>query len=156
MSTQVSASPRPRPSMVPAPLQTPPWPSFFPFSLFPFLFLPFLFFFPFHSPFYFIFTKPLGPSLGVNWMWTKMNDCASNEFFLAYVKKGSISKEEKKTNFDHSLVAYCFRLLFLQKEFYSISLSSTLAFFLPEHLLLPLPLQTPLDHVSGQCRPQNM
>jgi len=58
------------------------------------------------------FTKPLGPSLGVNQMWTKRNDHAPKnkcvDFFID-VEKGSI---EKRVKFEHSFVIFYLQLLF--------------------------------------------
>ena len=44
------------------------------------------------------FTKLLGPSLGVNWMWTKRNDHAPKVnvlFFLIYAQKGKFKNKIK-------------------------------------------------------------
>ena len=57
--------------------------------------------------------KALGPSLGVNRMWTKKNDHASKsecaDFFLIRAQKGQF---KKKFEFDHSLVFSWASLLF--------------------------------------------
>ena len=59
----------------------------------------------FHSPIFEEkqnqFTKCLGPSLGVNRMWTKTNECV--DFFNICSKKGSFEKKFKKFKFNHSL-----------------------------------------------------
>ena len=82
-------------------------------------------------------TKPLDPSLCVNWMWTKRNDCASKseraDFFIYMSKKGSF---EKKSS---CLIIFLSSLVFifssppkekLLKIYYNnISLPWALAFF---------------------------
>ena len=54
------------------------------------------------------FTKPLGPSLGVNWMWTKRNDHVLKSecifFFLIYVQKRKFWRNLSVTMLLSSLV----------------------------------------------------
>ena len=90
------------------------------------------------------FMKSLGPSLGVNWMWTKSNDHAPEsecvEFFLSICLERTILKREKtkeKLKFDHSHVFYCLPLLFpknYSKCIITIFLCHVPCIFLPEHL----------------------
>ena len=66
--------------------------------------------------------KPLGPSVGVNQMWTQRNDHASNsdcvDFCNICPKKVLLKEKRKKekTKFDHSLVFSCLHLLFPPKK----------------------------------------
>ena len=64
-----------------------------------------------------LFTKPLGPSLGVNQMWTRRSDHAPKDecvdFFLKkYAQKMQFWKKIKTIKFDLSLVFSCLHLLF--------------------------------------------
>ena len=96
------------------------------------------------------FTKPWGPSLGVNQMWTKRNDHVAKVnvmIFFNMCSKRAILKENLK--FDHSLV-----FIFSSPKNISLRNYHNNVFFAMG--LLPLPLQNPLDHVNGQCRPWNM
>jgi hypothetical protein len=102
------------------------------------------------------FTKPLGPSLGVNQMWTKRSDHAPKsecvDIFNICPKKAILREEIK---FDHSLVFYCLHLLFPPKQIppkkmiiSTFLCHGPLPFSIRAPLLL-LPLQNSLDHVSG-------
>ena len=97
-------------------------------------------------------TKPLGPSLGVNWMWTKRNDCAPKsewvDFFYYMPKKGSFGKSSSLTILLSSLVFTS------QKQFHWKFIITTFLCHVP----LPFSTKTlfclshrknPLDHVSG-------
>ena len=65
------------------------------------------------------FTKPLGPSLDVNRMWTKRNDhapkseCAYLNFYFNMYQKGQFWEEKKKPQ---GWPFSCLRPLFLKKE----------------------------------------
>ena len=79
-------------------------------------------------------TKPLGPSLGVNRMWTQRNDMHEKVnvvIFLIYTQKRKFCKNFK---LGRSLVFSCLHLLFPKKKpseiyYKSVSLSWALAFF---------------------------
>ena len=68
-----------------------------------------------------IITESLGPSLGINWMWTKRNDHAPRtecvDFFWYMPKKGIF--EFFFLKFDHSLVFSCLHFLFPKNIHYN-------------------------------------
>jgi hypothetical protein len=98
------------------------------------------------------FTKSLGFSRGVNWMWTKSNDHArKNErvvFFFYICSKRVVIKNYSLTILLFSLV-FIFSSLKIWINFYynNISLSWALCLSIRTHLW-PLPPQNLLDHVS--------
>ena len=105
------------------------------------------------------FTKPLGPLLGVNRMWTKRNhhapknECAG---FFTICPKSTFEKV-KVWPFYLSSMVFIFFLSpkKLHRKIYHniISLPRTIALFSTWAPILLFPLQNPLDHVSAWCRP---
>jgi hypothetical protein len=107
------------------------------------------------------FIKLLGPSLGVNGMWTKRNDHAPKSECVGFsnicLERVVLKNKIQVWPF------FCILLLLssippkksLKSYYKNISLSWALPFS-TRPPLLPLPLQNSLDHVSGWCRPWNM
>jgi hypothetical protein len=98
------------------------------------------------------FTKPLGPSQGVNPMCTKKNDHAPKsecvDFSNKLLKKRSFGKTQVWPFFCLLLSS----LSLLPKKLIFLC-HGPLPFSTRAHLL-PLPPQNPLDHeVNGWCRP---
>jgi hypothetical protein len=60
------------------------------------------------------FTKSVGPSLGVNPMWTKRTDHSPKMNMLIFLICAP-KWHQKKIKFDHSIVCFCLHLLPLQK-----------------------------------------
>ena len=81
------------------------------------------------------FTKPLGPSLGVNWIWIKRNDHAPKsecvDLFFFNVQKGQFWKNSSLTILLSSLVFIFSSRNYIPLSFYynNISLPWALAFF---------------------------
>ena len=106
------------------------------------------------------FTKPFDPSLDVNQMWTERNDHASKVNVLIFrnlcpkktiMKKGK--KKQKKLCSTILLSSLPPKNHFLEKIILiSLLCRGPLLSSTRAHLL-PLPLQNPLDHFSGKCRP---
>ena len=112
------------------------------------------------------FTKPLGPSLDVNRMWTKRNDhapkseCANLNFYFNIYQKGHFWEEEKKTQ---GWPFSCLRPLFLKKEkekkkkkkfsfkiyYNNISFIMSSCLFLPNHFFCLSHHKNPLNHANG-------
>jgi hypothetical protein len=58
------------------------------------------------------FIKPLGPSLGVNQMWTKRNEHVPKNEYVDFQNTCPKKPVLKTIKFDHSLVFSCLHLLF--------------------------------------------
>ena len=105
------------------------------------------------------FAKPLGPSLGVNWMCTKRNEHAPKsecENFQKYVQKAQFWKEKKK-----SLTILLSSSSLPQKTSHYTFIITTFFYsgplpFSTRAPLLPLSPQNTLDHVGGYCRSWDM
>ena len=83
------------------------------------------------------FTKLLGPSLGVNRMWTKSNDRAlKNQCvdFFNICSKWGILKTKRRIKFDLTLVFSCLHLLFPNKKFIKKILSNNISLPLGPYL----------------------
>ena len=94
------------------------------------------------------FTKPLGPSLGVNQMWTKRknhapkSECA--DFFNICPKKAVLKK------FDHSFVFFCLRLVFPNNK------SINYYYYYYNNIYLPWPLPFSTRAPLLPLPPQNL
>ena len=98
--------------------------------------------------------KPLGPSLGVNRMWTKWNydhapksECV--DFFFNICPKRAVLRQIFK--FDHSLVFSCRHLLFSKRNqsiYYYYNIILCHGPFSIRPLILPRPPQNMLYHIS--------
>ena len=98
------------------------------------------------------FTKSLGPSLGVNCMWTKRNDHAPKsecvDFFLNICSKREVLR---KKNSSLTILLSCLHLLYPKRNsfkiyYYNISLPWALAFF-----YYSTSFATPTTKVVGPC-----
>ena len=101
-------------------------------------------------------TKPLGPSLGVNRMWTKRNDHATKsecvDFFNICPKRVVLKEGRKKSSLIFRLSSFVFTSQKKKKPlniYYNNIYLPWAPAFSTKAPLLPLPPQNPLDHVSG-------
>jgi hypothetical protein len=105
------------------------------------------------------FTKPWGPSLGLNQVWTKRNDHAPKSECAHYF---SICPKREVLKKISSLTILLSSSSLPPKKITNNLLSQHLFFamgpclFLQEHLFCLSHRKNPLDHVSGQSRPQHL